>query len=79
MTTSLTFRLPKKQRDKLRRKAEALGQSEAEVLRAMLDRELEDRPMSERIGHLVGILGKRKLGHKPDAWEKAIRKNNWRP
>ena len=76
MTTTMTFRLPKKQRAKLRSKAKALGQSEAALLRDILDRELEPKPLGERIAHLKGTLGK--LSGKPDEWEKYLRKNNWR-
>ena len=76
MTTTLTFRLPKKQREKLRSKAKALGQSEAALLRDILNRELEPRTLGERIAHLKGKLGE--PTGQPDEWEKSLRKNNWR-
>jgi len=76
MTTTMTFRLPKKQRDKLRSRAKALGQSEAEVLRNILARELEPGRLGDRIGHLAGSVGKRL--RPMDEWQKQIKKNNWR-
>ena len=76
MTTSLTVRLPKKQREQLRSQAKALGESESELVRRMLDRELEPRPLGERIAHLKGKLGP--AIRPPDEWSKQIRKNNWR-
>lgn len=76
MTTTLTFRLPKSQRQKLRAQAKALGKTESEILRQMLDRELNARPLGERIGHLKGALGKQI--REPDAWSRQIRERNWR-
>lgn len=77
MTTTLTIRLDKKQREKLRSRAKALRESESELVRRMLYRELEPRPMGERIAHLKGALGK-PIGE-PDEWEKSLREHNWRP
>jgi ribbon-helix-helix CopG family protein len=77
MTTTLTFRLDKKQRAKLRSKAKALGQSESELLRKMLDRELQPRSLGDRIAHLKGSLGE--PTGEPDEWEKSLREHNWRP
>jgi hypothetical protein len=76
VTTTLTFRLDKSQRQKLRAQAKALGKTESEILRQMLDRELDARPLSERIGHLKGALGKQI--RKPDAWLRELRARNWR-
>jgi hypothetical protein len=76
MTTTLTFRLPKKQRNKLRSRAKALGKSEAALLRDLLDRELEPKTLGERIGHLAGTLGE--PTGEPDEWEKSLRAHNWR-
>jgi hypothetical protein len=77
MTTTLTIRLEKKQRAKLRSKARALGQSESELVRSILDRDLESRPLGERIRHLAGTLGE--PTGEPDEWEKSLREHNWRP
>ncbi len=76
MTTSLTFRMEKKQRAKLRKRAAALGKSESELLREILDRELDERPLSERIGHLAGSLSLSKENE--DEWARHLRNQNWR-
>jgi hypothetical protein len=76
MTTTLTIRLDKKQREKLRSKAKALKQSESELVRKMLDRELKPRRLGDVIGHLAGALGP--AIHPPDEWEKQMRERNWR-
>jgi hypothetical protein len=76
MTTSLTIRLDKKQREKLRRKAKVLGKSESSLVREALERELDSRPMSERIGHLKGILSSKAA--KLEGWRKVIYEHNWR-
>jgi hypothetical protein len=76
METTLTFRLPKKQRAKLRLKATALGKSESEFIRDLLDRELCDRSLGEKAGHLSGFL---QLSDKDaGGWEKHLRDQNWR-
>jgi Ribbon-helix-helix protein, copG family len=77
VTTTLTFRLDKKQRAKLRSKAKALGQSESELLRKMLDRELKPRRLGDVIGHLAGAFVL-KEPQKPDAWRDQMRERNWR-
>ena len=77
MTTTLTIRLEKKQREKLRSRAKALGKTESATVREMLDRELDVRPLGERIAHLKGAWGTPR--GEPDEWEKALRRNNWRP
>ena len=76
MTTTLTFRLKAEQRRKLRKKAAFFGKSESEFLREMLDRELEERPMSEAIGHLKGTLSFDVKNH--DSIRQALRERNWR-
>ena len=76
MTTTLTFRLDKTQRKKFRSKARALGKSESELLRSMLDRELEPRRLGDVIGHLKGALVP--AIRPPDEWHKQMRERNWR-
>jgi hypothetical protein len=76
MTTTLTIRLEKKQREKLRSKAKALGKSESELVRNMLDRDLKPRRLGDVVGHLAGALGPEI--RPPDAWTKHLRENNWR-
>ena len=77
MTTTLTFRLESEQRKKLRTKARALGKSESEFLREILDRELEERPLSVSLGHLKGALSLK--NKRSDAWRDTLRERNWRP
>jgi hypothetical protein len=76
MTTSFTFRIEKRQREKLRSKAKALGTTESKLIREILDRELEARPLADRIAHLKG--GLEPAVGEPDEWEKKLRANNWR-
>ena len=76
MTTTLTFRLEAEQRKKLRKQAAMFGKTESAYLREILDRELGERPMSERIGHLNGMLSLKTK--KQDSWGEHLRKQNWR-
>ena len=76
MTTTLTFRLEAEQRKKLRKRAAMFGKTESAYLREILDRELEERPMSERIGHLKGTLSFPVKS--PDSVRQALRERNWR-
>ncbi|MCE0522759.1 MAG: ribbon-helix-helix protein, CopG family [Methylacidiphilales bacterium] len=76
MTTTLTVRLEKKQREKLRSRARALGKSESELLREILDREFTPRRLGDVIGHLKGVLGP--AIREPDEWQKQLRARNWR-
>jgi hypothetical protein len=77
MTTTLTFRLPKKQRAKLRSRAKELRKTESALLREMLERELAPRrPLGELIGHLKGALGPQI--REPDEWSKQLQERNWR-
>ena len=77
MTTTLTIRLEKKQRDKLRSRARALGKTESATVREILDRELKSRRLGDVIGHLAGTFVP-KGPEKPDAWRDHLRKQNWR-
>ena len=63
-------------RAKLRQKAKLLGKTESAFIREVLDREIDSRPMGERIGHLKGVLSFK--GAKMDDWQKSIKENNWR-
>ncbi len=76
MDTTFTFRMSTKQRAKLRRRAKLSGKSEAEFLRDVLERELDDRPMGERIGHLAGTVSLK--GVRLDPWRAQIKERNWR-
>ena len=76
MSTTFTFRISQKQRAKLRRHAKIAGKTESEFLRSLLERELDDRPMGERIGHLAGSISME--GIELDPWRKQIKERNWR-
>jgi len=76
MDTTFTFRMSAKQRAKLRRRAKLFGKSEAELVRGILDRELDDRPMAERMGHLAGAVSLN--GLRLGLWRAQIRERNWR-
>lgn len=77
-TSTLTIRLPKDQREALRRCAKALKKSESEYIRELLARDLDDRTLSERIGDLAGSLDSSQTGGNPHPLKAAIRKRNWR-
>jgi hypothetical protein len=76
MNATLTIRLDKKQREMLRRKAKALGQSESALLREILSREFKPRRLGDVIGHLKGTLGP--AIRPPSEWQKEMRERNWR-
>lgn len=79
-TSTLTIRLPVEQRQALKRSAQALKKSESEYIRDLLQRDLDSRPLGERVGHLIGCLDSSIVEPgSDDGFRKAIRKNNWRP
>lgn len=71
----LTVRVHPAQRERLRAKAAAQGKTEAELIRAMLERELADEPLAPRIAPLKGSLA---LPDSADPWRQQIKKRNWR-
>lgn len=77
MTTTLSIRLDSTRREKLRRKAKALGKTESAFMREILDREISSEPMGVRLKGLAGALSSK--GIKMDGWRKAIKERNWRP
>jgi Arc/MetJ-type ribon-helix-helix transcriptional regulator len=79
-TSTLTIRLPVEQREALKRCAEALKKTESEYIRDLLQRDLDARPLGERVGHLIGCLDSSKLeSSDADRLRETIRSNNWRP
>jgi hypothetical protein len=76
MTTMLTVRVDAEQRQRLRARAAAQGKTEAELLRAMLERELADEPLASRVAGLRGSLTLPR--RTADAWRRQIRRRNWR-
>ena len=79
-TSTLTIRLPVEQREALKRSAKALKKTESEYIRDLLQRDLDARPLSERVGHLIGCLDSSELEPSDDdRLRETIRSNNWRP
>ena len=75
MDKTLTIRLSKEQDDALTRRAEALSKTRSELVRELIEKGLEEQPLSRRIGHLKGSLDLRQ----PKAgWQKRIKDRNWR-
>jgi hypothetical protein len=78
METTLTVRLPFKQREALRRRAAAEKRSESAVVRELIDREMRRGFEFDRVRHLVGSITSRPKHWEKDAWRKHIRERNWR-
>jgi hypothetical protein len=78
-TSTLTIRLPKEQREALRRSAKALKKTESEYIRDLLARDLEAVPIAKKIAHLAGVLDTREAAIPADNdLRHVIRKHNWR-
>jgi hypothetical protein len=77
-TSTLTIRLPKEQREVLKRSAKALKKTESEYIRDMLQRDLDSRPFGERAGHLAGCLDSSQTIGEPHPLKALIRERNWR-
>jgi hypothetical protein len=78
METTLTIRLPKKQRDALKRRAVAEKRSESAFVRDLIDREMQREFNFDRVRHLVGSIVSRSKHWEKDSWRKHIRQRNWR-
>ena len=78
MDTTLTIRLPKKQRETLRRRAAAEKRSESALIREMIDREMNRGFDFERVRHLVGSIASAPKHWEKNPWRKHIRQRNWR-
>lgn len=78
METTLTIRLPRKQRDALRRRAAAEKRSESALVRDLIDREIQREFNMDRVRHLVGSIASRPRHWEKDSWRKHIRQRNWR-
>jgi predicted DNA-binding protein len=76
--TTLTIRLPAKQREALRRRAAAEKRTESALVREMIEREIQRGFDFERVRHLVGSIVSRPKHWEKDAWRKHIRERNWR-
>jgi predicted DNA-binding protein len=78
METTLTIRLPAKQREALRRRATAEKRSESALVREIIDRELQRRFDFDRVRHLIGSIASSPKHWEKDPWRKHIRERNWR-
>ncbi len=77
MRATLTIRTDEKLRNALQKRAAIQGKSVSEVAREILSEAVEERPLSERIGHLRGQLD---LSAKiSDPWRQRLKDRNWRP
>jgi hypothetical protein len=79
MNTTLTIRLPASQRRALSSKAAAAGKTESEIVRDLIEHELAEQTVGERVGTLFGCLTLRHDAEPMDPWRKRIRTRNWRP
>jgi hypothetical protein len=78
MNTTLTIRLPASQRRALSSKAAAAGKTESEIVRNLIERELVEQTVGERVGELFGCLSLPHGARTTDSWRKNIRARNWR-
>jgi len=75
MDKTLTVRLDHTQDEALTARAKVLGKTRSEVVRELIERGLEERPLGRRIGHLKGRLD---LPAPKEAWQRRIKERNWR-
>jgi hypothetical protein len=78
MDATLTIRMNGAQRKALRNRARSMGRRESDLVREIIARELEERPVLERVQHLItaDVPGARRRGKK--SWREQIRRRNWR-
>ena len=79
MKTTLTIRLPGSQRRALSSKAAAAGKTESAIVRELIERELAEQTVGERVGALFGCLSLPHDAKLTDSWRKSIRARTWRP
>jgi plasmid stability protein len=78
MESTLTIRLPAKQREALRRRAAAEKRSESALVRDMINRELGRGFDFDQVRHFVGSIASSARHWERDPWRKHIRQRNWR-
>ena len=78
METTLTIRLPAKQREALKRRAAAEKRSESALLRDLIERELQRGFDFDNVRHLVGSIASPPRHWEKDSWRTKIRQRNWR-
>ena len=72
---TLTIRLDRAQDEALTRRAKALGRTRSQLVRELIDRGLEEQPLSRLTGHLKGRLT---LAAPKSGWRRQIKERNWR-
>jgi len=72
---TLTIRLDREQDTALTARARAQGKTRSQVVRELLARGLDERPLGSRIEHLKGLVD---LPRPKDAWRRRIKDRNWR-
>ncbi len=75
MDKTLTIRVDRAQDEALAARARALGKTRSELVRELIARGLEERPLGGRIGHLKGRLD---LPRPKAGWQRRIKDCNWR-
>ena len=75
MEKTITVRLEREQDEALTRRAKMVGKTRSALIREILAKALSDQPISERAGHLKGIL---RLEKRKTEWGKHLKKQNWR-
>ena len=76
MDKTLTIRLDRSQNEALTSRAKALNKTRSELVRDLIERGLDERPLARRIGHLKGRL---ELPSAPAAgWRRRLKDRNWR-
>jgi hypothetical protein len=72
---TLTFRLDREQDQALTARARALRTTRSALVRDLIARGLEERPLGHRIGHLRGRV---EGSASKTAWQRRIKERNWR-
>jgi predicted DNA-binding protein len=78
MESTLTIRLPAKQREALRRRAAAEKRSESALVRDLIEQEIQRGFDFDRVRHLVGSIASPSKHWEKDPWRKHIRRRSWR-
>lgn len=79
MTSGLTVRLSPEQREGLRKRAKLLRTNESSLVRSLIDRELQEATIAEKLGPLLGRVDSSAQGKRarhPLAGK--LRERNWR-
>ena len=75
MDKTVTIRLARAQDEALTARARSQGKTRSQLIRELIDRGLEERPLGRRIGHLKGCLD---VSAPKTGWQKRIKARNWR-